>query len=435
MKLNLFSPLPPARTRSARAAWHVLPALRELADVTLWTVQDSWDPEIERLAPVRRCGGEGFWGQVNSADMSVYHLAGCPEQHAELWQLSRVHPGVVVLFDLQFYDLVTATYLEFAPDEARLRAVMGREYGEEGREEAERLIREGRALGPLRDRFDLLRYVVETALGVMVHSRSAEKALRGLGDWPLLRAPLAWSAASPAASCPRRDAEVRQLIHIGDLWRDHRVTPLLEVLARLPERERLRLDVYGRLWPQPAVEQVRNALGLGELVRFHGEVADETVEAALLSADLAINLRHPTLGEVSSTQLRIWEHSLPSLVTQAGWFAEVPEGAVAFVRPEREQEDIGRRLEAFLAAPEGWAGMGRRGRATLEAEHSPALGAEGLVELAREAVRFRRSYPAVRLAARAARRTEGWPPAAGRTTGESVSRVIAELFGGAAEAP
>ena len=77
-------------------------------------------------------------------------------------------------------------------------------------------------------------------------------------------------------------------------------------------------------------------LELKDTVKVHGYAPAADLDGALSTAGLAINLRYPTMGEASASQLRIWEHALPSLVTRVGWYASLPEDAVAHVRPENE---------------------------------------------------------------------------------------------------
>ncbi len=96
------------------------------------------------------------------------------------------------------------------------------------------------------------------------------------------------------------------------------------------------------------------------MVTLHGFVPAEDLEAALTSAHLAINLRFPTMGEASVSQLQIWDHALPSLVTRVGWYATLPQETVAFVRPEHEITDIQAHLHAFVDDPGRYAHMGRR---------------------------------------------------------------------------
>jgi hypothetical protein len=104
---------------------------------------------------------------------------------------------------------------------------------------------------------------------------------------------------------------------------------------------------------------------------------------------LAVNLRYPTMGEASISQLQIWEHALPTLVTAAGWYANFPPEAVAFVQPAHEIEDIQAHLKAFLADPEHFARMGAHGRRILEERHNPEAYVDILMELASDAVEGR----------------------------------------------
>ena len=85
-------------------------------------------------------------------------------------------------------------------------------------------------------------------------------------------------------------------------------------------------------------------LGLRERVTFHGYVSEAELEAALDDADLAVNLRYPTMGEASGSQLRIWDHALPSLVTHYRRLrhaaAATPFSSCARNRSERTSSDI-----------------------------------------------------------------------------------------------
>jgi glycosyltransferase involved in cell wall biosynthesis len=127
------------------------------------------------------------------------------------------------------------------------------------------------------------------------------------------------------------------------------------------------------------------SLGIGTLVEVHGFVPRAELDRALASAQLAVNLRYPSMGEASASQLRTWAHGLPSLVTRTGWYATLPEDTVFFVDPEDEIAGIKRHLARLIAAPGAFAAAGRRGRSLVRARHAPQRYAEGLVEIARQA--------------------------------------------------
>src|SRR3712207_5618000 len=105
MKINWFSPLPPAKTDIAHCTARVLPALAERARVTLWTDEASWDPGLERYAAVRRYRPDAPpWTELNRADANVYHIGNNYLFHGSIWQVSRRLPGIVVMHDVRLHD-------------------------------------------------------------------------------------------------------------------------------------------------------------------------------------------------------------------------------------------------------------------------------------------------------------------------------------------
>jgi glycosyltransferase involved in cell wall biosynthesis len=183
----------------------------------------------------------------------------------------------------------------------------------------------------------------------------------------------------------------------------------LEALAAFPAREQFRLDIYGQLLIDGRQLRARiRALGLKPLVKLHGYVPEEELDAALARAHLAINLRYPTMGEASGSQLRIWKHALPSLVSRVGWYSTLPTEAVAFVEPERESVDLQQHLKAFLADPARFAAMGQTGRRLLVEQHAPESYAQAIIEFASHARSFRPRSLSAPLAERAGALMSDW---------------------------
>jgi len=137
-------------------------------------------------------------------------------------------------------------------------------------------------------------------------------------------------------------------------------------------------------------------------------VPAEELDSALAAAHLAVNLRNPTMGESSFSQLQIWDHALPTLVSQVAWYAKLPENAVAFVRSEHEVLDIQRHLNAFIADPDRFSEMGDEGRRFLEEHHRPEMYAEALIDFVADAQRFSPQAAAYELAIRVGTAMHGW---------------------------
>jgi glycosyltransferase involved in cell wall biosynthesis len=183
---------------------------------------------------------------------------------------------------------------------------------------------------------------------------------------------------------------------------------LLRALASFAGRERFRLDVYGTMDGAEKIQQLIARLRLGELVTMHGFVNQTVLEEALRNTDLVVNLRNPSMGEASGSQLHLWQYGLPSLVTRAAWYEKLPEDTVAFVRPDHEMEDIHAHLAGFLADPEKYRELGRNGRRYVAENHSMESYAEGLLAIAARVPEFQARWIARDLARRAASRMNAW---------------------------
>jgi glycosyltransferase involved in cell wall biosynthesis len=389
MKINIISPVPPARTSIAGDLWHSLPALQREADIALWTNQNEWDERLEQYARVRHFPKTEIWHELHQADMTVYHIGNNFDFHGEIWDLSRRHPGVVILHDPALQHLFVGFFREVGQTDAYVR-LMNDYYGSDGGRAAQALLEGRRSTDDVASELPLTPLALENALGVLVHSRDAYDSLERLGRWPLAAAGLPFSP-TPRPTSPRiRGAgETRRLIIFGFLGPNRRIDSVLEALAATADNERYRLDIYGAVWDPGHVLGKAEGLGLGRQVTLHGFVPAEELEDALARADLAINLRFPTMGESSGSQLRIWDHALPSLVTRIGWYSEIPDGTVAFVRQEHEIDDIRGHLESLFSAPSALTHMGLRGRRFLEERHSPRIYARQIVDLAARAKAFR----------------------------------------------
>src|SRR6516164_8825946 len=105
MKLNWFSPLPPARTGIADYTAQLLPALDQRFEVTLWTDQHEWDSGLEEWAAVRHFDPAHVpWSTLNQAEITVYNLGNHGAFHGGIFEVSRRLPGIVILHDLALYD-------------------------------------------------------------------------------------------------------------------------------------------------------------------------------------------------------------------------------------------------------------------------------------------------------------------------------------------
>lgn len=434
MHLNWFSPLPPAKTGIADFVSGVVPVLSERARVILWTDQTKWDRSIEKHAEVRTYRLEQMpWVELNRADLNLYNLGNNHLFHGSIWQVARRQPGAVILHDLRLHEFFDSLYREQWQDTEGYLAQMETHYGEEGRSAAAESVKNGATgIHSLAERYPLTALALENSLGVLVHTREAYEELKQAKRWLLAYAPLPFSQKlqSPRAGerhrAKRANGQPYRLIVFGFINRNRRLDVLLQALAQLPQKHKFVLDIYGEIWDPGYIRKEIHSLGLGRQVSLRGFASESDLDVALASADLAVNLRYPTMGEASISQLRIWAHALPTLVTRIGWYGSLPDTVVAHVRPEHEAFDIQKHLNAFLAEPDRFARMGQQGRRLLAEQHSVERYVEAVLDLASEAQQFRPRAVAYKLAERVGISMSAWADALG--SDEALRKVAEEIY-------
>jgi glycosyltransferase involved in cell wall biosynthesis len=417
VRINWFSPLPPARTGIAVWAAGVLPYFAAEHELRLFTSEAKIDPAIEKFGKIIRYNPAAPpWRDLNSADLTLYHIGNNSDFHTHIRKMAQLHPGIVVLHDLRLHDFVWMTYVH--PEgkcEAYLEA-MGRWYGDDGVRAARAFISGGHIDRENADRmaqlFPLTREIVDGSLGVITHTKSGLDAMGETPDCP------AAALKFPYASMPeeeyRKIADARlgrhapyRILIFGYIQRNRRLGPILEALAGLPERDQFRIEICGEVWDKAGVAAIIDRLGLTDLVQLRGFLPDKDVPGAFAEADIALNLRYPTMGEASLSQMEFWDYGLPALVTRTGWYASLPEEAVCFVDPEREIEDIQGRLRNFLADPQRYRCKGEAGRRALQG-HDPREYVMQTVDFARQAAAAAPRAAGFQLATRAGSEMRRW---------------------------
>ena len=409
MKVNLFSPLPPKRSDIARVTTNLLPLLAEKAEIVVWSSEPKWDPAPEAYATVRYYdANHPPWREISEADVTFYQMGNDPRYHYSIWRLSQQHPGIVILHDLMLQHFFSGLLFHGLGFSRRnYLELMERYHGANGRVLAESHLHGLLGTEELGQQCPLTGAATENALAVIVHSEAALHLVPR--EIPAAFLPLCVGAPSPPERpAQKADSEVYRISLFGFLGPNRRLPALLRALASFAQRDRFRLDIYGTIEGAEKIQQLICRFGLSDRVTMHGFVRHEELDEALRRTDLVANLRNPSMGEASGSQLHLWQYALPSLVTQSAWYATLPENTVAFVRPEQETEDIQAHLAAFLKDPEKYRELGRNGCSHVARNHSMETYGQSLLEVAKRVPEFRSRWIARDLARRAASAMSAW---------------------------
>ena len=404
MRINYFSPLPELRTEIANMSATILPELGTIAEVRAWTPQAEWRADRAQNYDIRRFDPEALpMRELNWGDVSIYNIGNDARFHREIFDVARRIPGIHILHDVRLAHFFGAYAEQPGPNRDYFLAEMKRA-GVAA--EAERFIAGHLPFATLAEQEPMTLATLEPAIGAIFHNRAAVQTLRHQTAKPLFYLPLPLTQRLlPPTAQPARRRDARQpirLILFGFIGRNRCLPEILHALAGMPDRKAQVLDVYGTLEDQEAIQALVEQLRLEEQVTLHGFVPDAELDVALARADLVINLRNPTMGEASASQLRTWASGLPSLVSDVGWYSTLSADAVFRVTPGQEVAEIRAHLQAFRTSPEPYRTAGMRGRAIVEQDHQASDYARGLLRIARQTPRMHARRTTMVMARRAA---------------------------------
>jgi len=357
VKVAYYSPVPASRSGIADYSALLLPALRERIDVIV--------AEPGRRAP--------------RADVALYHIGNDPDAHGWIVDAFERNPGVVVLHEFVLHHLISGITLGRGDPRGYLDA-MERELGVAGR-----LLGLGVLdnLLPLLwetqpERFPLAGTILDRAQGLIVHSRYVADRARAAGyagrlwriphpAWPLREAePATDVAGEPLIGC------------FGYLNMNKRIPELLRAFAALRRRRPgACLLLAGGTGERFDVTRRLERLGVGDGVIRLDYLPEARMWSLMRACDVLVNLRFPTMGETSGSAIRAMSLGKALVVSDVGWFAELPDGVALRVPVDEYEVPL---LEAALdLACEHAAELGAAARAYVQREHALDAAADAYV--------------------------------------------------------
>jgi glycosyltransferase involved in cell wall biosynthesis len=113
-----------------------------------------------------------------------------------------------------------------------------------------------------------------------------------------------------------------------------------------------------------------SGLRLDESVVHLGFVEDDDIWPLLAACDVLVSLRFPTMGETSGSVIRTLAVGRPLVVSDVGWFSELPDSVAAKVPVDgREVEALTAFLDALVSDPDLRRRMGRAAQELAIREH------------------------------------------------------------------
>ena len=403
-RVAVFTPLPPSPSGIAQYSAELLPLLARELHLDVYIADDAPPPDpaptwatvrLAREFPAAQAAYTAVIYQLGNNPAHAYvldHLA--PPAQSESDQPPRSAPGICILHDVTLQHLHRWRAARDGPTGFRAyRAEMARRYGTAGAAAVDAFAA-NRDFGADGIDFPLCERAVERSRAVIVHSGYArDRLLARCPAAPVTVIPHGVPLLPPGDRTATRaalglPAGAFVVAAVGNLIPEKRLEVALRAFARTLFRLPAGLDalfvIAGAASEHYSPASFIRLHGLDPIIRQLGAVDAATFEALLVAADACVNLRWPTGGETSGSLLRALAAGRPTLVTDAGSFAEVPDDACLKVPLGPHEEDtVAAHLLRLASEPARAKAIGAQARAFIAREHTLERAAEGYLAVVR----------------------------------------------------
>ena len=319
-------------------------------------------------------------------DVVVAHVGDNYDYHGALIPRLRDLGAIGIFHDAFLANLAAMwAYLPGGAGEQALRFAVGEAYGEGGWRVDEPFITAATMLEVARRR-PMLEWLARHTVAAVAHADHYAARLRTACPGPVGVIPLAMEFRDlPPMLPPWSRMTVAVIGHANP---NKRIDQVILAVASSPVLRRCcRIRVIGS-----ASEEAREWLSAYarnleiHQPEFTGWVSDEELRWQLRDVDVICCLRYPVLEGASASLILALASGRPTLVSNHGCYAEVPDNAVLTCTPGAEALDVMRHLERLMADPAAGIAMGLRAQAVATRRHSPAAYAASLLPMLHEVI-------------------------------------------------
>lgn len=319
--------------------------------------------------------------QLASCDLLAYQIGDNLDFHGGAIDWLERHPGIVCLHDFFLANLFERWARNNGVDP---RAVIEHWYGHAGvkafiadKRDRTTYTQELMQVAPMTE------WLCAKASGVVTHSNWGIARVISACAGPVRVAALPFEVPEPAINAPRNSASPLHLLTLGHVNENKRAKSVIDAIGsnrRL--RQAVVYDIVGPIEPEVSEALRAHALKHDVQVNITGRVSDEELAHYVGEAAVCLCLRWPTLEAASGSTIECLLNGKATVVTDFGFYQELPDDCVIKIAVDDEVAGIGRTLESLVSSAELRVGLGQRARAWATTTFSAQHYAQALIDMA-----------------------------------------------------
>jgi glycosyltransferase involved in cell wall biosynthesis len=379
MRVAYFTPITPQKTGIADySEKEVLPYLKSYIDIDLFI-----DKNIQPTNPSTRDNFNiysyfEYKQRKNEYDAIIYNM-GNNQYHKFIYDSILNEQGITILHDIYLHGFLWS-WTKNRGDERRYIEEYKYCYGELGVEIAKKSINSGTYP---EFEFPLIKRIIDNSLGVVCHSYyGIQKVLNEMDSAVISKINHPFTISNLTTN--HQYSDIQTIKNGYGLIKNQ---PIITSFGFISSHKRYHIVLrafkrFLQIYPDAVlllvgqdlmgIDRLISSLYLRDSVIKTGYAAQKEIFNYLAISDFCINLRYPTAGETSGSVLQLMAAEKPVIVSNVGWFSEIPNNCCLKVDVDSYEEDILLQYMKLLASDEVIRKMiGKNAKEYVMKEHDP----------------------------------------------------------------
>ncbi len=344
MKIAYFSPLSPLKSGIVDySEKELLPFLKKYCQIDIY-IDDGYKPTNKEIVSAFNIYSyKKFSDKVKEYDAILYHIGNNP-LHEYIYEYSQKYPSIVVLHDIFLHGLIWNKTLAKGDQRGYIEE-FSQMYGEKGIKIAETAIN-NQNFTDIEFKYPLIKKILDKSTGVIVHSNYGKKVVLSENSNIIVRN--INSPVIPSSSFNLDSTRIRKELGLNDKTIIIGSFGFVFPHKRMPVILRAFKKFYEEFPNSVLLIVGEDNIGLKNIIKEYGIksviqkdfVPFQKMYEYMQVSDICVNLRYPTAGETSASVLRLMSMGKPVILSNVGWFSELPDNCCAKVDVDNYEENI-----------------------------------------------------------------------------------------------
>lgn len=291
---------------------------------------------------------------LNQADYLVHQIGDNYSFHAGSLHWIKKYPAVVILHDFFLAHLFYGKG-HFEKSQIKDELILNNWYGADLAEQYFKKMQLAENYEWLKDNIPLTEWIAGMANAVITHStwgiERVKNACRGIVEVLPLPYDINYNTSENIAQ--KTEKNFLGLLTYGHINQNKRAKSVIEALASSAQlREKVEYTLAGSISDEMRSDLSAFAKNLGVKLIILGVVDEHQLQRIILSADVICCLRYPALEAASASTIEAMHYGKAIIVTDTGFYSELPNHCVYKTSIENEIKDIKNAISFFVGDSE-----------------------------------------------------------------------------------